>query len=77
VEVRRRSTAVRPRVTGSRADGVLNLHLERVAELPQLLRRPGVLEENVINVERVKLAGTVTIDGLPNMGDKFPQLCLW
>jgi hypothetical protein len=53
-----------------------NLHLEYVAELPQLLRRPGVLEENVINVERVELAGTVAIDGLPNAGDKFSQLCL-
>ena len=47
-----------------------NLHLEGVAELPQLLRRPRVLEENLINVERVKLAGTVPVDGLPNAGDK-------
>lgn len=30
----------------------------------------------MIDIERVKLADTVTIDGLPNMGDKFPQLCL-
>ena len=30
----------------------------------------------MINVERVKLAGTVAIDGLPNAGDKFSQLCV-
>jgi hypothetical protein len=30
----------------------------------------------VINVERVELAGTVAIDGLPNAGDKFPQQCV-
>jgi hypothetical protein len=53
-----------------------NLHLEGVAELPQLLRCPGVLEQNLINVERVELAGTVAIDGLPNAGDKFSQLCV-
>jgi hypothetical protein len=52
-----------------------NLHLEGVAELPQLLRRPRVLEENLINIEWVKLAGTVAIDGLPDAGDKFSQLC--
>jgi hypothetical protein len=34
------------------------------------------LEENLINVERVKLAGTVAIDGLSNVGDKFCQLCV-
>jgi hypothetical protein len=34
------------------------------------------LEENLINVKRVKLAGTVAIDGLPNAGDKFSQLCV-
>jgi hypothetical protein len=34
------------------------------------------LEENLINIERVKLAGTVAIDRLPNVGDKFSQLCV-
>ena len=53
-----------------------DLHLEVVAELPQLLRRPGVLVEKLIDVEGVKLAGTVTIDGLSNAGDKASQLCL-
>jgi hypothetical protein len=52
------------------------LHLEEVAELPQLLRRPRVLEEDPINVERVELAGTVAIDSLPDAGDEFSQLCL-
>ena len=28
----------------------------------------------MINVERVELSGTLTIDGLPNVGDKFSQL---
>ena len=53
-----------------------NLHGEGVAELPQLFRRPGVVEENVINLERVELAGAVAIDGLPDAGDKFSQLCV-
>ena len=53
-----------------------SLHREVVAELPQLLRRPGVLEENLIDVEGVKRAGTVAIDGLPNAGDKVSQLRL-
>jgi len=26
--------------------------------------------KNLINVERVKIAGTVPVDGLPNAGDK-------
>ena len=34
------------------------------------------MEENLINVERVKLAGTVAIDGLPNAGDKSSKLCV-
>ena len=53
-----------------------NLHREVVAELPQLLRRPGVLEENLVDVEGVKRAGTVAIDGLANAGDKASQLRL-
>src|SRR5215217_7933907 len=53
-----------------------NLHREEAAELPQLLRRPGVLEENVIDLEGVNRAGTVAIDGLPNAGDKVSQLRL-
>ncbi|MFZ0160492.1 MAG: DinB family protein [Kineosporiaceae bacterium] len=30
----------------------------------------------MIDVERIKLAGTVTIYGLPDAGDKFPQPCV-
>ena len=52
------------------------LYLEVVAELPQLLGRAGVLEENSINLEWVELAGTVAIDGLTDTGDKVSQLCL-
>src|SRR5215218_6282321 len=53
-----------------------NFHREVVAELPQLLRRPGVLEENLIDVEGVNRAGTIPIDGLPNARDKVAQLRL-
>jgi DNA-binding NarL/FixJ family response regulator len=56
--------------------GRCSLHLKRVAGLPQILRRPGVLEENSINVERVEFAGTVAIDSFPNANDKFSQLCV-
>ena len=52
------------------------LYQEVVAELPQLRGRAGVLEENSINVERIELAGTVAIDGLPDARDKVSQLCL-
>jgi hypothetical protein len=41
------------------------LHLEVVAELPQLLRRLRVLEENSIDIEGVQFAGSVAIDGFP------------
>lgn len=42
-----------------------NLHLEGVVELPQILGRSGVLEEILINVERVKLAGAGTTEHPP------------
>jgi hypothetical protein len=45
-----------------------------VAELPQLLRRPRVLVEDAIDVERINLTGAVAIDGLPDPGDEFFQL---
>jgi hypothetical protein len=44
------------------------LDLAEIAELPQLLRRSGVLEQNVIDVECVELTVTVTIEGLRNAG---------
>ena len=34
------------------------------------------MEENVIDLERVELASPVAIDGLPDVGDKFCQLCV-
>jgi hypothetical protein len=52
-----------------------DIHLEVVAELPELLRRPGVLKEDLIDVECVQLAGTMAIDSLPDAGDKLSQLC--
>jgi hypothetical protein len=51
-----------------------NLHLEVVAELPQFFCSAGVLEENSIDVERIKLASTVAIDGFPDTRDQFSQL---
>lgn len=53
-----------------------DLPLEVTAVLPQLLRRSGVLEQNLVDVEGVKLAGAVTIDGLTNAGNEVPQLGL-
>jgi hypothetical protein len=47
-----------------------------VAKLPQLLRRPRVLEKNLIDIERIQFASAVTIDSLPDTGDKFVQLCM-
>ena len=43
---------------------------------PDKLRRPGVLEENVINIEGVKVAGPVPIHGLRDADDKLLQLSL-
>jgi hypothetical protein len=51
-----------------------NLHWEVVAELPQFFCSAGVLEENSIDVERIKLASTVAIDGFPDTRDQFSQL---
>jgi hypothetical protein len=56
--------------------GCRQLHLEVVAELPQLFRRSVVLKEHLIDAEGVKLAGTVAIDGLCDVGDERPQLGL-
>ena len=52
------------------------LRRELVAELPQFLRRPRLLEENLIDFEGVKGAGTVATDSLPNAGDELFQLRL-
>jgi hypothetical protein len=48
--------------------------LEIVAELPQFLCRARVLEENSIDVERIKFAATVAIDSGPDMRDELSQL---
>ena len=45
-----------------------------VAELPQFFRGAGVLEQEVVDVERVELAGTVSVDGLSDAGDQFAEL---
>ena len=54
--------------------GRCDLYLEVVAELPQLLRRAGVLEENPINFDRTELAGTVAIDGAAHLVNKLTKL---
>jgi hypothetical protein len=53
-----------------------NLHGEVVAELQQLLRRPRVLEENLIDVERIQFAGAVAIDSLSD-GATSSSSCAW
>ena len=53
-----------------------DLRREVVAVLPQLLRRSGVLEQNLVDVEGVKLASAVAIDGLTNAGNEVSQLGL-
>jgi hypothetical protein len=47
-----------------------------VAELPQLLRRARILEQSPVNFERVKFAGTVAIDGVPDTVNEVTQLRL-
>jgi len=47
-----------------------NLYLEAAAELPQLLGRPGVLEENTIDLEGIQLAGAIAIDSLSDVIDQ-------
>ena len=62
----------RPLLDGRRRelDGVV------VAELPQFFRRPGVLEQDAVDVEGVELAGAVSIDGLPDAGHQHREVGL-
>ena len=53
-----------------------DLRLDVVAVLPQRLGRPGVLEQNLIYIKGVEVAGAVAIDGFANAGDKVIQLGL-
>jgi hypothetical protein len=53
-----------------------NLHLEIIAVLPKLLRRSGLLEQNLVDLEGVKLAGAVAIHTLTDTGNKVSQLGL-
>ena len=72
-----RSTAFPPVVRRLLSDyRRCDFHLEVVAELPQLLCRPRVLEQNLIDVKGVKLAGAVPIDGFTHADDKVSQLRL-
>lgn len=50
------------------------LHLDEIAVLPQFLRRSGVLEKNLIDVEGVKLTFAVAVDGLRNVDKQTFQL---
>lgn len=65
-----------PPVVGSLlADhGRSNFDMEVVAELPKFLGSAGVLEQNSIDVERIELASTVAIDGIPDARDQVRQL---
>jgi hypothetical protein len=52
------------------------LDVRSVAELPELLRRTAVLEDDLVNLEGIELTGTKAVDSLPYTLDKFSQLGL-
>ena len=47
-----------------------------IAVLPQLLRRSGVLEQNLIDIEGIEITCSEAIDGLCNAGEQAFQLGL-
>ena len=49
------------------------LDIHHVAELPELLRCAGVLEQDLVDVEGVHLAGTVAVDGITDTHYEFSQ----
>lgn len=58
----------------ARSDRLRGEHdVPRVAELPQLLRGPAVLEEDAVRLERIQLAGPETIDALAHSLDQLRQ----
>ena len=48
----------------------------KVAELPQLLGRSRVLEQHLVDVERVQLAGAVPVDGVTDASYELGLLSL-
>jgi len=52
------------------------LDIHHVAELPELLRRTGVLEEDLVDVERIQLAGTVAVNDYTDTRYQLSQLDL-
>ena len=48
-----------------------DLDISQVAELPELLDGTGVLEQNMVHIERVQLVGTKAIDRLSHVRDEL------
>lgn len=53
-----------------------NLDVSEVAELPEFLRRSGVLEEHLIDVEGVEFSGPETFDRQFHVANKLAELLL-
>lgn len=53
-----------------------DLDVAQVAELPELLRCPRVLEDQFVDFESVEFAGPELFDGVTNVMDEFAQLIL-
>ena len=63
-----RSASIPPVAGRLRCDDLRgDLHRTVVAVLPELLRRSRVLEQHSVNVEGVKVTGTIAIDGLTTL----------
>lgn len=53
-----------------------DLRRDLIAELPQFLRRPRVLKEDLVDIGRIQLTGSIPIDGLLDMRQELDQLRL-
>jgi len=53
-----------------------NLEVPQAAELPELLRRPGVLKYEFIDFKRVELTDLEAVDGRLDLTDELAQLLL-
>jgi hypothetical protein len=55
-------------------DSRRNLDVPQAAELPEFLRRPGVLKDECVDFERVEFTGLEMLDGHLDVTDKLAQL---
>ena len=71
------SSAFPPVVVRPIADhGGREVHLQLIAELPQLSCRTRVLEQNPIDIEGIQFTGPMTINSVRDVGDQRVQLGL-